>query len=285
MTVRQAVIKGVKRLEAKAETPYLDAVVLLSSATGWSKERVLASYPDEISGQAKESYDRLLGLRLEGRPISYIRGKKEFYSLEFSVGPGVLVPRPETEILVDAVINLVDENPAIRTVHDACTGSGCVAISIKHKIPDLTVSASDVSPKALAYFTSNCTALLGEELPYVESDLLTSVNGVFDVITANPPYLTSEVYNAMAKNRWPEPSLALDGGLDGLRFYRDLIPMSARQLKPGGFLLLEADPSQFRAIEKLLVQNGFHTTIIYKDLAGRERAIRGSSGPGSTWKI
>jgi release factor glutamine methyltransferase len=285
MTVRQAVVNGVKRLETNVETPFLDAVVLLASAAGWSKERVLASYPDDISGKIEDSFEQMLCLRMEGRPVSYIRGKKEFYSLEFLVGPGVLVPRPETEILVDAVVDLVVENPAISTVHDTCTGSGCVGISIKHKIPTLNVSVSDISPEALSYFKSNCETLLGEELPNIESDLLTSVTGAFDVITANPPYLTSETYDAMVRNRWPEPALALDGGPDGLEAYRKLIPMSVPHLNPGGVLLLEADPSQFMAIEKMLVQNGFHTTIIYRDLAGRERAIRGSLGTGSTWKI
>ena len=285
MTVRQAVIKGVRCLEANVETPFLDAVVLLAGAAGWSKERILASYPDDISGQTEDSYAKLLRLRMEGRPVAYIRGKKEFYSLDFSVGPGVLVPRPETEILVDAVVDLVSENPAIRSVHDACTGSGCVGISIKHEVPYLNVSASEASPEALSYFKNNCWNLLGEELSIIKSDLLTSVTGIFDVITANPPYLTSATYDALAKNSWPEPALALDGGPDGLAVYRKLIPMSVARLKPGGALFLEADPSQFNALKKMLVQSGFHTTIIYRDLAGRERAIRGNLGTRSTWKI
>ncbi len=285
MTVRQAVQKGTKRLETKVETPYLDAVILLSYAAGWSKEHVLASYPDEVSGEIVDSFDKLLRLRTEGIPVSYIRGKKEFYSLEFSVGPGVLVPRPETEVLVDAVIELADNNPAIRSVHDVCTGSGCVGISIKRERPNLEVSVSDVSPEALSYFKRNCAVLLGEELPSFESDFLTSVEGIFDVITANPPYLTRKACDAMTRNNWPEPMLALDGGPDGLSCYRKLIPMSVKRLKPGGFLFLEADPSQFTTIENLLVQSGFHTAIIYRDLAGTERVIRGSLANENSWKI
>jgi len=285
MTVRQAVLGGVKQLEARVETPFLDAVILFSSASGWSKERVLASYPEEISEQLEETYKKMLAQRMDGTPVSYIRGKKEFYSLEFSVGPGVLVPRPETEILVDAVINLADKNPGIRSVHDTCTGSGCVAISIKNANPDLTVSASDISPVAASFFKDNCSALLGEEIPFFESDLLASVNGAFDVITANPPYITSDQYAKMVRDHWPEPAIALDGGVDGLEFYRKLIPMSASRLTQNGFLLLEADSSQFEAIRKMFVQNGFQTTILYKDLTGRNRVICGNLGTGSEWKI
>jgi release factor glutamine methyltransferase len=284
MTVRQAVTEGAKRLSETAETPFLDAVLLLSSAAGKSKEQILASYPEPLGDDVAVRYDAFLTLRLEGNPVSYIRGKKEFYGLEFEVGPGVLVPRPETETLVDAAFSLVNDIPSIRRVHDCCTGSGCVAITLKHKIPDLDISASDLSEQALAYFSKNCRALLSRELPLYKSDLLAGVTGDFDVIVANPPYLTSGAYRKMQENGWPEPELALDGGEDGLSSFRKLIPMSTSRLNRGGYLLLEAEPSLFPAIEKLLVQNNFHTTIIYKDLSGRDRVVCGGPLTGGTWK-
>lgn len=284
MTVRQAVLGGVKQLGTKVETPFLDAVILLSTASGWSKEKILASFPEQLPAKVEEMFEELLVERMTGTPVSYIRGTREFYSLEFTVGPGTLVPRPETEILVDAVVKLAQVHPDVRSLHDACTGSGCIGISIKHSIPALSVSASDISPKAAEYFKKNCAALLKEEIPFVESYLLKSVNGRYDVITANPPYLTSETWEKMNQKRWPEPAVALDGGPDGLKYYRELIPMSVLRLRPGGLLFLEADPSQFEAIEKMLVQNGFHTAILYKDLADRNRVIRGCLGTGSEWK-
>ncbi len=273
MTIRQAVFEGVKQLE-NLETPFLDAVVLLSQVTGYSKEKLLASYPEEIPGETAGRYYKLLDLRLNGYPVSYIRQEKEFYSLEFSVGPGVLVPRPETEVLVDAVIDFARQNRNVKRVHDACTGSGCVAISIKHELPYLEVSASDISKEALSYFRHNSRNILGKELEYKRSDLLAEIHGLFDVIVANPPYLRSEQWAEMAGRKWPEPEIALNGGHDGLERYEDLIRQSAARLRPGGSLLLEADPSQFQSIQKLLLQNGFRNTILYIDLAGRERVIR-----------
>ncbi len=272
MTVRQAVFEGVKWLRS-VETPLLDAIVLLSHAAGWSKERLLASYPEEIPPEVSQSFQRFIDLRLQGIPVSYIRQSKEFYSLEYCVGPGVLVPRPETEVLADAVVELARNRPDIRRVHDACTGTGCVAITVKHELPELDVSASDISEEALSYFGRNSKNLLGGELSHTRSDLLENVTGVFDVIAANPPYIPSESWAAMAAAGWPEPALALDGGPDGLSLYKRLIPQSVSHVKSKGVLLLEADPSQFDAIRKLLVQNGFHNAIIYTDLAGRERVI------------
>ena len=276
MTIRQAVTDGAKRLP-HAQTPLLDAIVLLSLAAGFSKEQLLASYPEQLTDDVSVRYEKLLDLRRKGMPVSYIRKKKEFYSLEFSVGPGVLVPRPETEILVDVVIDLIGKHPAAWKVHDACTGSGCVAISIKHELPAADISVSDISEDVLIYFKHNSMTILGEELPSTRSDLLAAVSGVFDVIVANPPYLTSERWAQMAADGWPEPALALDGGPDGLEPYKKLIPQSSAHLRPGGYLLLEADPPQFVTIQKLLVQNGFHNAIIYTDLAGRQRAIRAES--------
>lgn len=273
MTIRETLTEGAKRLQA-VQTPFLDAIVLLSQATGYSKEKLFASYPDVVSKDVRREFGRLIDLRLAGMPVSYIRRKKEFYGLEFSVGPGVLVPRPETETLVQAVIDLAHAKPQIRSIHDACTGSGCIGITIRHEIGTLGVSVSDLSDEALCYCRSNSMALLGYELAYYRSHLLESVPGMFDVITANPPYLTSENWRHLLSENWPEPALALDGGGDGMVLYRDLIPQSASRLQEGGFLFLEADPPQFETIEKLLMQNGFHTTIIYKDLAGRDRVIR-----------
>jgi release factor glutamine methyltransferase len=273
MTVRQAVFEGAKWLRS-VETPLLDAIVLLSHAAGWSKERLLASYPEEISGEVSRSFQRFIELRLEGLPVSYIRQKKEFYSLDFCVGPGVLVPRPETELLVDAVVELARGRAGSSRVHDAFTGTGCVAIAIKNELPELEVSASDISTEALSYFRRNSLKLLDRELSNTQSDLLGNVTGVFDMITANPPYLTSDAWAAMASNGWPEPAKALDGGIDGLTVYREFIPQCASHLESGGILFLEADPSQFDAIRKLLMQSGFHNAIIYTDLAGRERVIR-----------
>lgn len=274
MTVRQAVEEGVLLLKGEVDTPLLDVVLLLSKAIHLSRERLVASYPDEISPSSHARFRDLLDQRHWGKPVSYITGKKEFYSHVFTVDSRVLVPRPDTEILVEAIVELVRLREGIETIHDCCTGSGCIGISIQHELPDVTVTVSDISTEALALFAENSAAILDRILTFWRSDLLTSVPGRYDVIVANPPYLDADRIDAMAATGWPEPLLALDGGIDGLASYRTLIPQSRRLLRPGGYLFLEADPGQFNELRKMLVQNGFSNTIIYKDLAERERAIR-----------
>ncbi len=274
MTVRQAVAEGTGLLKNEVETPMLDAILILSEVTGLSKERLLASYPDDVSGQLQEQFRNLIDLRLGGQPVSYIIGRKEFYSLVFKVDARALVPRPDTETLVDAVIDLARSDATIKELHDCCTGSGCIGITLKHELPAIDITVSDISSDALSLFRENSLSILGQILPFCRSDLLESVPGAFDVIVANPPYLTTEQIDTIEAEGWPEPMLALDGGVDGLDFYRISIPQSLRLLRPGGHLFLESSPDQLGSIEKMLVQNGFSNTIIYRDLGERNRVIR-----------
>jgi release factor glutamine methyltransferase len=275
MTIRDAVAEGVRRLGEIADTPFLDAVLLLEEATGLTKERVFVSYPDELTGMAQDLYQGFIEQRVSGTPISYITRVKEFYSLSYMVDPRVLAPRPDTEILVDAALSLCESLPGNPSVHDCCTGSGCVAITLKHELPRLEVSASDLSNDALDVFAANSGDILGATLPFVQSDLLDAVEGTYDLITANPPYLTSAQVGRMKADGWLEPLMALDGGDDGLALYQRLIPDAARQLTADGFVLLEADPDQMGALGKMLQQNAFRNVIIHKDLGGRDRVIQG----------
>jgi release factor glutamine methyltransferase len=271
MTVREALREGHLRLGAGGiETPQLDASLLLAEALGVGRERLLASLPDEVGPDALARYRAFVERREGGQPVSYIRGRKEFYGLVFAVGPAVLVPRPETELLVERALALA--GPGAR-LHDACTGSGCVAVAAAHERPDLDVSASDISEAAAAVFMRNCSALLGRALQFTLSDLLDRVTGAFDLITANPPYLRdAEV--ARIKNRgWPEPALALAGGPDGLDLARRLIETAPQRLSSRGALLLEADPEQMPALEAALRARGFSDAARHADLAGLERII------------
>lgn len=275
MTYREALTAGARRLENKADSPYLDSVLLLSFACGLTKEQIFERYPEEISNQVSEEFLGLIDRRLSGYPVSYILKKKEFYSLEFHVDPRVLVPRPDTEILVDAAIGLRADLPARAVVHDACTGSGCIGITLQHEVPEFDVSVSDVSPDALEVCQYNSKNILGRILPHYRSDLLDNVPGRFDLITANPPYLTSGDAGRIAESGSPEPVHALDGGPDGLAVFRRLVPQAYAKLNRGGALLLEADPEQMDDLRNLLVQKGYRTIIIYRDLAGRDRVIQG----------
>jgi release factor glutamine methyltransferase len=274
ITVQSALQRGQATLfYAEVDTPLLDATVLLSEALGVSKERLLASPETDLDEESWLRYQGFLERRCSGTPVSYIRRKKEFFSLEFFVDERVMVPRPDTEVLVEEALRLVDEYPETGRVHDACTGSGCVAVSLQHARPDLEVSASDISAGAEEVFRLNCRRLLGRELPFNRSDLLSGVSGPFDLITANPPYLKDREVDNMKKIGWPEPERALRGGPDGTCPAARLIRQAPARLTPGGFLALEADPTQMSFLRQRLGLAGFRDITQVPDLAGRPRVI------------
>jgi release factor glutamine methyltransferase len=228
-----------------------------------------------VSPDAEASYRALLDRRCQGIPVSYLRRIKEFYGMEFYVDERVLVPRPDTEVLVEKVLRVVRGDPGLRRVHDACTGSGCVGIALKRTVPGLEVSASDISAHALEVAELNGQRLLGKGLPAFRSDMLDGVPGPFDVIAGNPPYLRDDEVADMRKLRWPEPEHALRGGIDGTALAERLIHAAPGKLAPGGWLVLEAAPVQFNKLYALMDQAGFHSIDVEKDLAGRDRVIAG----------
>jgi release factor glutamine methyltransferase len=276
MTVGHALNQGKTLLfYAEVDTPMLDATVLLSEALGTSKERLLASLPDPLEPEGWYRFRGFIDLRCAGLPVSYIRKKKEFFSLEFHVDERVMVPRPDTEILVEEALRTLRQNLRAKRVHDACTGSGCVAIALKHGIPELKVSASDISSEALKVAADNARRLLPKvRIRLYRSDLLAGVTGRYDLITANPPYLTDLEVENLKKVGWPEPGLALQGGGDGTDLLRRLIRQSPRKLSPCGHLLLEAAPQQMAGLARELADHGFKEISVFADLAGRDRVIR-----------
>ncbi len=281
ITVQAALQRGQSTLfYAEVETPLLDATLLLGEALGWSKEQLLARPEAPVQEEGYRRYQEFLDRRCRGIPVSYIRRKKEFFSLEFYVDERVLVPRPDTEVLVEEALALLDRRAAdpraeVALVHDACTGSGCVAIALQHARPALAVSASELDPGAEEVFRLNCRRLLGRELPFHRSDLLAQVPGAYDLITANPPYLSDREVENMQKAGWPEPRQALAGGPDGTRLLAALIRQAPARLAPRGHLLLEADPSQAAFVRQRLAGAGFLEVEVVPDLGGRPRLIRG----------
>jgi release factor glutamine methyltransferase len=280
MTVRSLLKQGYDTLFlAEVDTPLLDALVLLAYATGSTKERLMASLPDTVPLEAEDAFRGFLDRRSRGTPVSYIVRLKEFYGLEFYVDERVLVPRPDTEVLVDKVLQVLRGDPRLRRVHDACTGSGCVAVALKSTVPALEVSASDISAPALEVAATNARAILGNALPAFRSDLLDAVPGPLDIIASNPPYLRDEEVAGMRRMGWPEPELALKGGTDGTAVAERLIRAAPDRLVPGGWLILEAAPPQFTKLYALMDQAGFHSIDVEKDLGGRDRVIAGRLDP------
>jgi release factor glutamine methyltransferase len=332
-----AFLAAVAKTLPDQDTAFLDASLLFAHCLSISRTELLSRLPLDLDAESNESaleaFEALAGRRRSGESVAAILGEKEFFGRTFLVNDAVLVPRPDTETLVQAALEIGDqlELPGGRRssagprscgvrVHDACTGSGAVAISIACERPSWQVSASDISEEALSVARQNSIRLLGREIPgrgipgreieFERSDLLSAFLGsaaktgsgvepgcgaergsgsnpssstnpdplgkpVFDIITANPPYVPSDETEAMFATGCKEPRLALDGGPDGLALIRRLIPEAKTLLAPGGYLLLESDPFQVAAICAMLTQNGFEDLHVWPDLAGRQRVTGG----------
>ncbi len=282
MTYREALARGSARLGAAGiENPYLDAVVLLSHGAGTEKASLFARFQDELPAEVFETFEEALDRRLSGLPVSYILRRKEFYGLTFYVDERVLVPRPDTEVLVDTLLSVVHADPSVRRIHDACTGTGCIPIaaaSVLQERADADFSASDFSEDALEVFRINSLNLLGRVLPHGKSDLLESVEGTFDLVTANPPYLTREEAEDLGRKRWPEPLIALDGGEDGLDLVRKLVRQAVERLGENGYLIIEGADPQAEKIIEIFESHGFWDLRSVCDLAGRRRVTLGRRG-------
>lgn len=282
MTLQQELLAGRDRLTTVSESPFLDATLLMSHALGISREKVLAAFPEELRDSQRSRFQELLEQRLSGLPLAYITGTKEFWGLTFQVGPEVLTPRPDTEVLVETARETAAAH-GWKRIHDLCTGSGCIALALKHSCPGWEVSASDISAPALKRARQNARILLGStqgtgaQAPviFTKTSLLDGLPGPFDLIVSNPPYLTSAEMTEKEAQKWPEPHSALDGGADGLDLIRMIIRQSPGRLREGGGLLMEADYRQMDAIEKLLKADGWRNIIRRPDLTGRIRVIGG----------
>jgi release factor glutamine methyltransferase len=239
-------------------------------------------YKDSISDETFQEFISLMKRRIDGENVAYLIGEKEVWGLNFTVNASVLVPRPDTEILVEAALNWIKPHTEKNLqrnfrVIDICTGSGAIAIALKHECPELIVEASDISKDALNVASVNICNLLGENaITLHQSNLLDNISGTFDLIVSNPPYVPTKIISSLSKEVQREPLLALDGGEDGLDLIRILISAASKKLNPNGKIFLEADSAQMPVIKNLLQENDFVEIEIIKDLAGLDRVISGS---------
>jgi len=268
MTLRTALAQGVKLLsDAGVDAPKLTAEVLLAHALRQDRVYLVAHATDELTELGWIHYGRYLHERLKGKPTQYITKQQEFYGRMFRVEPGVLIPRPETELLCEAVLERL---PAGARVADVGTGSGCIAVTLALEARAARVFAVDFSADALRIARRNAGAL-GAEIGFVQADLLGSfAGGSLDAVVSNPPYVPEPDRAGMAREvRDWEPESALFAGADGLDIYRRLIPESARVLRRGGRLAMEFGFGQAEAMRGLLA--GWRDVEIRNDLAGIPR--------------
>ncbi|HEV2011753.1 MAG TPA: peptide chain release factor N(5)-glutamine methyltransferase [Candidatus Limnocylindria bacterium] len=257
---------------AGAPVPALDADVLLAHALGVPKEALVAHPEIELNADEAARFEALVAKRADGVPVAYLRGVKEFYGLRFSVDPRVLVPRPETEVLVDAVRAWVAGRPL--TVVDVGTGSGAIAVALAVSEPKLRVIATDVSADALAVARANADAH-GARVDFREGDLLAPVLEPVDAVAANLPYLRDLDLERLAGDRTSlafEPRLATVAGPDGLGLVRRAIADLPRVLAPDGAAFFECDPPQVERVAALLAPLG--RVDVLRDLAGLDRVVR-----------
>ncbi|MCK5671912.1 MAG: peptide chain release factor N(5)-glutamine methyltransferase [Spirochaetales bacterium] len=276
--IREVLTEGtslLKNSDSTLETPFLDAMVLLAFVLNISKEELLASYPDSITKKNEDAFNEILIKRISNQPVSYLINRKEFYGLNFYVDKNVLVPRPDSETLVETAVALLQESTQHKSVLDLCTGSGALAIALKHTLPEINIQCSDLSIKALEVCKKNCRIILGKELRTIKSDLFDKIEGKFNMIITNPPYLTDKETDNMMDNAWPEPGMALRGGKDGLDYIKNIIKEAPDYLEKNAYLLIESSIDQTEAIKRLLESSKFYNTRIVKDLSGRNRVTLG----------
>ena len=273
MTLREAWNLGKKRLTA-AEVPDadLDAWYLLEWCTGVSRSHYLA-YPDEIISHDQEEQYRASLVKRERRiPLQQITGEQEFMGLSFYVNEHVLIPRQDTEILVEETAEFLRDGMQFL---DLCTGSGCILLSLLHLKPGVEGTGVDLSPEALKVAEKN-RERLGAKAALIQSDLFDKIESAFDVIVSNPPYIKrAEIETLMDEVRLHEPYMALDGHEDGLYFYRKIAEEAPKYLRADGGLFLEIGCDQGACVAELLRHQGFADVKVVKDLAGLDRVVEG----------
>jgi release factor glutamine methyltransferase len=236
------------------ENPRLEAQILLAHILGCKKIDLYVRSDDEPTDQQRNAFKALIKKRVDGCPVAYLVGQREFYRLSFDVNPAVLIPRPETEFVVMECLRALKMKESPRVL-DVGTGSGCIALSIAQQHATARLTATDISGEALNVARANAAKHgLSERIRFIEGDLLSPVEGErFDAIASNPPYVSENEMASLAKDvRDFEPHLALAGGADGMALYRRLIAAVPRNLEDGGYIILEIGATQERAVRELI---------------------------------
>ncbi|NLP35588.1 MAG: peptide chain release factor N(5)-glutamine methyltransferase [Clostridiales bacterium] len=249
----------------------VDAWYLLAHVFGISRAEFYLHTEDEVSGTQAKAYMELIRQRAKHIPLQLITGKQEFMGLEFEVSSDVLIPRQDTEVLVEEALKVCNQ----KSVLDMCTGSGCIIISLA-KLSNLTKAVGvDISEKALKVARKNA-AKHKQNVEFIQSNLFDNIKGEYDVVVSNPPYIpTEDIKNLMPEVRDHEPIMALDGDQDGLSFYRRIALQVKNHLNPNGYIMMEIGYNQGKEVVDILQKAGFYDVKIIKDLSGMDRVVSG----------
>ena len=267
-----------------SQSPRLDAEILLAHSMHCERIMLYTRFDEIVSEADRLQFRELIKQRASGCPVAYLVGFKEFYSLRFDVSEHVLIPRPETEFVVIAVLDIVkeyfnsDTNGQSIPCHvvDVGTGSGAIAITLATELSRIEVTAVDLSTAALEVARKNAIGHeVNDRIEFIEQDLLEGASDTkFDIVVSNPPYVTSEEYEALSRNvREYEPKLALESGPTGMECYQRLVPQAAARLNDGGWLVLETSPMLMEQLKTLVSETGFGEIATVADLAGHQRIL------------
>ena len=283
LTVAQALQEGAASLSrAGVESARLDAELLLAEALNFERSRLYLDHGMALDPRAGKRFRLLLSRRVGGEPVAYISGRREFWSLDFLVTRAVLVPRPETELLVEVAVGLVEAEfqTAGRRLQmmDLGTGSGAIAVALAREISDVEIWATDVSLEVLQVAQANARRHgVEEKIRFLSADLFEPVRarGFFQMIVSNPPYVRRREFDGLVREvRDFEPRVGLDGGPDGLDFYRRIIPQAQFHLAAGGFIALEIGADMGAEVTRLFADaGGYSHARVYRDYAGRDRVV------------
>lgn len=261
------------------ENPRLNAEQMLATCLNLTRMKLYLQFDRPLSQEERDNYKELLRRRAEHEPLQYIIRQTEFMSLPFQVEPSVLIPRPETETLVETVLDLNFEE-SVRIL-DIGTGSGCIAISLAHYLPNAKITAVDKFDDALQIAKANAelnqttTQIHFLKLDVMDSEFISSFDSAFDILVSNPPYVTSEEYTTLPLEiREHEPIEALTDHDDGLTFYRRIAETAKSLVKPGGFCLVEVGDTQSQAVQKIFNDSCLGTAKVLCDLNNIERVIQ-----------
>ena len=278
MNIKQVIIEKTKLLkDNNIESASNIARILLSNLLNKSKEYLVINDKEELKGETIEKYDQCLKQIIEGYPMQYITNNQEFMRLNFYVDENVLIPQPDTEILVENTIQICKEkyteNKTIKIL-DLCTGSGAIAISLGKYIQNAEITAIDISKEAIKVAAKNAE-MNGVKIQFVQSNMFENINEKYDIIVSNPPYIETNVLCKLPKEVQNEPRLALDGGEDGLDFYREISKKAYRYLNDRGFLVMEIGYNQKNTVIEILSKETKYKNIeCIKDFGNNDRVIQ-----------
>lgn len=275
MNIEELLREGKKKLtENKIEEANLIARVLIQYVLGMNRFEIIKNEKQKVNESQKKRYENVIEKIIRGMPLQYITNKQEFMKLEFFVNEDVLIPQPDTEILVEEVLKIA-KNENAREILDMCTGSGGIGVSLAYYLKNTKITMSDISENAINIAKNNAKKNnVIEKTKFIKSDLFKNIKEKFDIIVSNPPYIETNVIKTLSKQVQNEPKIALDGGEDGLVFYRKLINQAPKFLRNGGYLCMEIGYNQKESVIELAKNERIFSKIeTIKDLEGNDRVI------------